>query len=269
MKNIVFIIFAIHILQGSENEKLPALGWYQSLKETSHKNIILTSLVSSTLGVLSHKFFPKDKLWAKKALTGLAILGPIGISAFRSIYFGKANDKIFNRNNPLHSTKYNIFLERLYLLALTQPEAAYKIFEDRDGQVLKSQFKNDHIDPLYNIFLKTQKEESEKKEKKDKETKIEIFKTKVNELTAENATEKLPALFDYFKEKAPNEDFAQILVASIKNIYPDPKDAEKSIENYEKTKKNIYLKCFFTFVLFEYTKEEAIQEIKKIISDNA
>lgn len=159
-------MFAIDILKGAEEEKLPPLGWYQSLKETSHKNIILSGLVSFSLGLLTHKFFPKNKLWLKKTLTGAAIITPMAISAARSIYFGKTkNESIFNKYNFLHKTKNNIFLERLYLLAKNQPHAAYKIFLRRNDKVNPHQFKKESEDPLYKIFLNEQKKESTEKKR--------------------------------------------------------------------------------------------------------
>lgn len=272
MKNKLFIIFAIHILQGSEEKKLPPLGLYQSLKETSHKNIILSGLASFSLGLLTHKFFPKNKLWLKKTLTGAAIFTPMAISAARSIYFGKTkNESIFNKYNFSHKTKNNIFLERLYLLAENQPHAAYKIFKDKGGTVLRDRFRKRKQDHLYRIFNDIQQDESTEKRKKVVEEKIKTFQTEVSELTTDNAAGKLPALFDQFTTNNPNEAFGQILVEKIREIDFFPRDV---INDYQEKDKNIYFICFFTFVLFEYTsvlseykKENAIKEIKKIINN--
>lgn len=264
IKNKLFIIFAIHILQGSEEKELPPLGLYQSLKETSHKNIILSGLVSFSLGLLTHKFFPKNKLWLKKTLTGAAIITPMAISAARSIYFGKTkNESIFNKYNFLHKTKNNIFLERLYLLAKNQPHAAYKIFLRRNDKVNPHQFKKESEDPLYKIFLNEQKKESTEKKKVDEE-KIKTFQTEVSELTKETAAKKLPALFNQFTENNPNGTFGKILVKKIREIDFAPTDV---INDYQEKDKNIYFICFVTFVLFEYKKENAIEEIKKIINN--
>lgn len=264
MKNKLFIIFAIHILQGSEEKKLPPLGLYQSLKETSHKNIILSGLASFFLGLLTHKFFPKNKLWLKKTLTGAAIITPMAISAARSIYFGKTkNESIFNKYNSLHKTKNNIFLERLYLLAENQPHAVYKIFKDKGGTAL-DQFRKRKQDRLYPIFHDIQQDESTEKRKKVVEEKIKTFQTEVSELTKETAAGKLPALFNQFTENNPNEAFGEILVKKIREIDFAPTDV---INDYQEKDKNIYFICFVTFVLFEYKKENAIEGIKKIINN--
>jgi hypothetical protein len=165
MKNKIFIIFVIHILQGAETQKLPTLRWQQSLKETSHKNIILSSLASLSLGLLTHTLLQKDKLWLKKASTGIAILAPFGISAARSIYFGKIKNENFDKNDSSRTTKDNIFLERLYLLAKAQPQEAYKIFNEKRENLEMSKFKKGQDDPLFRILVNIQQKESEESRK--------------------------------------------------------------------------------------------------------
>ncbi len=235
MKNKLFIIFAIHILQGSEEKKLPPLGLYQSLKETSHKNIILSSLASLSLGLLTHKFFPKNKLWLKKTLTGAAIITPMAISAARTIYFGKTkNENIFKKYPFSHTTKHNIFLERSLLLS---KKNAKKNSDNPNGIYWKKKFKE-----------------------------IKKFITEVNELTKEKATQKqLRALYKFSKD-APNVELTHILLEKIIEIEMAEEDFIQKMENLEQDGNN-YFTWLCIFYCFKYTKENAIDKITKFIED--
>lgn len=263
MKYRLFIIFGINIVLASQVATLPKLGCIKALKETSGKDMILTGLTSLSLGLLSYKFFPKDKPWLKKSLTGLGMLVPLAISGARSIYFGETkNQDIFNKKNcDRGQTKHNIFLERLLLLANSNPKEAYTIFKKQDHYVFIGQFKKGQEDPLYKNFTAIQKEESQKNY-------IDKFQTQVNQLTKENAVNEIPKLCKLFSKNAPNKELADILINKIKDIELDQETIKTIFSNDGKQKKNIYVTAFVTFQLIEYTQEEVMEKISTIIQDN-